>query len=159
MAKLNFEMLNKAKKKQLLRELADYGIEKLPYLIVKWGKRLRMFSGNLDRETIYKLLKEVNVDSIGLYFASTEGGIRLGIDALHLLSGQVTHGIVEIDDKQAEQWFKGRDIELNHEQEKEIKGLRKFIILSNKGDLIGMSKRGFQGISNCMPKERRIKEK
>lgn len=158
MSKLRFEVFDKAKKKKALKELKDYGIEKLPYLIVKWGKRLRIFSGNIDKETIFKLLKGLNVDSIGLYFASMEEGLRLSVDALHLLNKQINNGILEVSEGQAEQWFKGEDVELSEGQKKEIDRFEnKFVILKNKDDFIGMGKRSSYGISNFMPKDRRIK--
>jgi NOL1/NOP2/fmu family ribosome biogenesis protein len=157
-AKIDFEILNNPKKKELIRELRDYGIKKLPYLVVKWGKRLRIFSGSLSKESIYSVLREVNVDVIGLYFASLEQGLRLNLDAIHLLSDQITSNIIEVSDEQARQWFKGQDIELNEGQkEKSEKIKSRFIILKNRDDIIGIGKKSFKGITNFMPKERRIK--
>lgn len=159
MAKLNFEFFEKQDKKRILKELSDYGIEKIPYLIIKWGKRLRMFSGNIDKGTIISLMRELNVDSIGLYFASLENGLRLSTDAVHILSKQITKGILEIDNPQAEQWFRGKSTELNERQKKEIESFKgKFVILKNGNDFIGVGKKSFYGISNFMPKERRIKQ-
>lgn len=159
MAKLNFEFFDKGDKKRILKELSGYGIEKLPYLIIKWGKRLRIFSGDIDKKTLYSLFQELNVDSIGLYFASTEDGLRLSTDAVHILSRQITNGILEIDNSQAEQWFRGKEIEPSSEQKRIIEDYnRKFIILKNENDFIGVGKKGFRGITNFMPKERRIKQ-
>lgn len=158
MAKLSFEFFDKGDKKRILKELSGYGIEKIPYLIIKWGKRLRMFSGSIDKETIFSLMRELNVDSIGLYFASTEDGLRLSTDAVHILSKQITNGILEIDNPQAEQWFRGKSIELNEGQKGIIEPFRgKFVILKNGYDFIGAGKKSFNGIANFMPKERRIK--
>lgn len=159
MSKLNFEILEKQDKKRLLKELSAYGIEKLPYLIVKWGKRLRMFSGSIDKETIFLIMRVINVDSIGLYFASIEEGVRLSLDASHLLASQIGEGFLEINDSQAEEWFKGKSIELDEKQKKEIdKFNSKIVFLKNGKDIVGVGKRGLYGITNFMPKERRIKQ-
>lgn len=157
-AKMDFELLDKGKKKELLKELEIYGIEKLPYLIVRWGKRLRIFSGSIDKDTIFLLLRKINIDSIGLYFASQEDGIRLSLDAAHLLEEQIKNGILEISEEQAQQWFKGKDVELNESQKKEIESFKgKFIIIKNNGYIVGVGKKSFYGISNFLPKERRVK--
>jgi NOL1/NOP2/fmu family ribosome biogenesis protein len=158
MAKLDFEVLEKEDKKRLLNELAIYGIEKLPYLIVKWGKRLRIFSGSIDKDTIFLLLRKTNIDSMGLYFASQEDGIRLSLDAAHLLQPQIRDGILEVNEEQTQQWFRGKDIGLTESQKKEIESFGgKFIILKNNGYIIGIGKKSFCGIANFLPKERRVK--
>lgn len=160
MAKLNFELLDKGDKKEILKDLNKYGIEKLPYLIVKWGKRLRIFSGTMDKNSILTLFREINVDSIGLYFATPDesDGLRLSLDSLHILKNQITEGVMEIDDEQTDQWFRGKDINLNEKQKKEIEFKSKFVILKNNDDFIGVGKKSFYGITNFMPKERRIKK-
>lgn len=103
-------------------------------------------------------MKEVNVDSIGLYFASLEGGLRLSLDAVHLFAGQINKGIIEINDSQTEQWFKGKNTELNEKQKSEIENFKgNFVILKNENDFIGVGKKSSHGITNFMPKERRVK--
>jgi len=159
MTKLDFEVLDKEKKKKILKNLEVYGIENLPYLIIKWGKRFRIFTGSIDKESIFTLFKELNVDSIGLYFASDEKGFRLSTDAMHLLSSQIKNGIIEVDEEQAEQWFLGNEILLNEEQKKEAESFNgEFLILRNKEDLIGVGKKSLKGIANFLPKERRVKQ-
>ena len=149
-----------SKKREILKEVADYGIKNLPYILIKWGKKFRIFSGNIEKKLLLEILKKINVDSIGLYFASKENEIRINLDALHIFSKQLTKNILHISDIQAREWFKGNDIILNKEQEKEIRGFtRKFVILKHRGDIIGMGKiKQSNIISNFMPKERRIKE-
>lgn len=159
MAKLDFELFEKEKKRKVLKQLSIYGIESFPHMLVRWGKRLRVFSGSIDRELIFTLFREINIDSIGLYFASQEDEIRMSTDAVHLLSNQIKKGILELNDDQAHKWFLGKDVELDEAQKREIEGFKgKYLILKNGGDLIGVGKKSIKGITNFMPKERRIKK-
>lgn len=160
-AKINFKILDRTKKQKILKMLAYYRIEKLNYLLLQTNSKLKIFSGMLSKDELFEWLKNLNIDSIGLYFASLDNaGIRLNLDAAHLLAEQIKGNVLEIDDEQAEKWFHGQGIELNKKNIMEIEssGLRGgFIILKNREDIIGVGKLTQCRILNYMPKERRIK--
>lgn len=147
----DFEILDKADKKRVLQDL-QYGIERIDYLLIKAGHRLRIFSGMLSKNELIDWLRNIKIDNIGLYFASLEEGLRMNIDAVHLLSKQINQNIAEVSDEQAERWFRGNEI-----QAENIKAKEGFIILKNKRDFIGVGKLSKTKILNFLPKERRIK--
>jgi len=144
--------LTSTDKKRIINALNEqFGISKLPYLIIQFGKeKLRVYSGNLLKEELYHLNNELRIENIGLYFAKWENdGIRLTLDGVQLLKNQISKNILELDDKQAEQWLKGNDLD--------IKTDRSWKILKHKNEFIGCGKSTEERITNFMPKERRIK--
>lgn len=145
--------LNNKDKKKILEQLnKQYGIEKLPYLILKFGQdKLRLYSGNLSKEELYSLDNNLRIENIGLYFAKYEEGnnIRLTLDGVQLLKNQITKNILELNDNQAQDWLKGHDLE--------IKSDKAWKILKNKDDFLGCGKSTGEKITNFVPKERRIK--
>lgn len=152
----NFEILDKADKKRVLQDLQQYGIERIDYLLIRAGHRLRIFSGMLSKNELIDWLRNIKIDNIGLYFASLQDGLRMNIDAVHLLSQQIKNNILEVSDAEAEKWFRGDEISLdNINYEKNLE--EGFIILKNREDFIGVGKLSNTKILNFLPKERRIK--
>ena len=148
------KVLSSSEKKQILEKLKqEFGIENLPFLLIKFGKeRVRAFSGSLSRDELQKLDHETRIESAGIYLLHDYGDeIRLSLDALHLLKHEIKKNIVELTKQQAEDWFKGQDIFLEEERTKGFKAL-KF-----GEDFIGCGKSIGKIIKNYMPKERRIK--
>jgi len=146
------KIIKSSEKKKILAQLQEqYGIAKLPYLLLRFGKeKIRLYSGNLSSEELNILDKNLRIENAGLYFSKQhQDKIRLSLDALHLLKNQITKNILELTDKQAEQWFKGEDLQ--------IQTNRNFKILKNKEDIIGCGKSTGEKITNFMPKERRVK--
>ena len=150
---MKIEFVRKGEKKKILELLKEnYGIEKLPYLLIKSGKnKLRLFSGNLSKEEIKELSKIVFIEGIGLYFASFRNNeIRLTLDSLHLLKKQIKD-FIEISEKQLQEWFKGLSLDV---KDKKLKG---FVVLKHKEDFVGIGKASQGKIFNYLPKERRRK--
>jgi len=145
------KILSSSQRKKILRQLTEqYGITKLPYLILQFGKeKLRLYSGNLSREEINNLDKNIRIDIAGLYFAKQQEAIRLTLDGLQILKNQITKNILTINDQQALEWFKGNDLEISSENA--------FKILKNNDEFIGCGKSTGEKITNYVPKERRIK--
>lgn len=144
--------LTSSDKKRIIEQLnRQFGISELPYLIIQFGKeKLRLYSGNLSKEELYYLDKEIRIENIGLYFAKQEpDGIRLTLDGVQLLKDQITKNIIELNEQQADDWLKGNDLIGVWD-----KGWK---ILKYKNEFIGCGKSTEQKISNFMPKERRIK--
>ncbi len=146
------KLLNNPDKKKIIRQLDEqFNITKLPYLLLQFGKeKFRLFSGNLSKEDLNLLDRELRIENIGLYFAKQQiDGLRLTLDSLTLLKPQITKNILEIDNTQAEKWLKGQDLE--------IKSDNNFKVLKYQNELIGCGKSTGERITNSIPKERRIK--
>jgi NOL1/NOP2/fmu family ribosome biogenesis protein len=144
--------LSSSQKKKVLEQLEDqFGINSLPYLFLQFGKdKIRIYSGNLSKDNLNSLDKNTRIENMGLYFARIQpDGIRLTIDGIQLIKDQITKNIMEINDNQAEDWFKGNDLD--------IKAESAFKILKNNDEFIGCGKSTGDRITNFVPKERRIK--
>lgn len=154
---MRVEFISKGEKKNILKILKEtYGIDYLNFLIFKSGKKkLRIFSGNLSREELMKVVRTFNTESLGLDFGvlDFEDGneeVRLKLDSAHLLSNNIKKNILELEDIEAEKFSKGEDIE-------KISGKKGFVILRNKEDIIGTGKATKNKILNFLPKERRAR--
>lgn len=149
------KLLSSAEKKKILKKLTEqYGIKTLPYLLLRFGKeKIRAYSGSLTKQELKTLDKNLRVENTGLYLGKEHHNeFRLSLDAIHVLKNQITKNILELDTKQVETWFSGKDIELP----KPIPP--GFVVLKHKENLIGCGKATNSGIiKNYMPKERRIK--
>ena len=146
------QIIHSAEKKKILEQLeSQFGINKLPYLLLQFGKeKIRAFSGSLSSQELLILDKNLRIETVGLYFAKQqEDGLRLSLDALHFLKNQITKNILDINNEQAESWFRGEDLL--------IKTDKGFKILKNTEDFIGCGKSTGEKITNFMPKERRVK--
>ena len=146
------KILKSTQKKKILKQLNEqFGIKKLPYLLLQFGKeKLRLYSGNLSVEELNILDVNLRIENIGLYFAKQQiDGIRLTLDGVQLLKGQITKNILKINDKQASDWLKGNDLS--------IKSDNSFKILKHNNEFLGCGKSTGERITNSIPKERRVK--
>ncbi len=146
------KLLTSKDKKEIVEQLnKQYGIKEIPYILMRFGEeKIRIFSGNLTREEIFVFEKEFRIENAGLYIAKQESdGIRLTFDAISVFKNQITKNILEIDDKNTEEWLKGNDLL--------IKADKGFKVLKNNEELIGCGKSTGEKITNFVPKERRIK--
>ncbi|MEK6859479.1 MAG: hypothetical protein AABX54_01560 [Nanoarchaeota archaeon] len=144
--------LTSSDKEKIIEQLnKQFGVKELPYLIIQFGKeKLRLYSGSLSKEELYHLDNEIRIENIGLYFAKQENeGIRPTLDGVQLFKNQITKNILELNDKQAEEWLKGNDLDIQTD--------RGWKILKHKQEFIGCGKSTGERITNFMPKERRIK--
>jgi len=152
------EIIFNTEKREIMKKLAYYGIEELPFLLMKSGKdKIRGYSGSLSLEEIRKLQRNSRVEIIGIYlFHEYPTEIRLSLDALHLLKDQITKNIIELTKEQKDKWFRGEDILLTKEEQEKFKSEeRGFKVIKHGDDLIGMGKLTEDRISNYLPKERR----
>jgi len=144
--------LSSASKKKIITQLNNqFGIQKLPYLLLQFGKeKLRLYSGSLSKQELINLDKQLRVETMGLYFAKQQpDGLRLSLDGTQLFKPQITKNILQITNPQADQWFKGNDLDIQTEPALKI--------LENNNDLIGCGKSTGERITNSIPKERRIR--
>ncbi len=146
------KLIYSTEKKKIISQLNEqYGISKLPYLLIKFGEnKIKIYSGGLSNDELNTLAANLIIENLGLYFAKIEkDGIRLTLDGIQVLKEQITKNIIEIDDKQTEEWLKGLDLD--------IKTSRGFKVLKNNNEFLGCGKSTGERIANFMPKERRIK--
>jgi NOL1/NOP2/fmu family ribosome biogenesis protein len=146
------KILTAAQKKKIVKQLQEqYGISEIPHLFLKFGKeKIRIYSGNFSREELIELQKNLRLENMGLYLATQhQEQFRLSLDALQVFKEQITKNILELNDKQTEQWFKGQDLDIQTDNN--------FKVLKHNQDFIGCGKSTGERITNCMPKERRIK--
>ncbi|MFH1308200.1 MAG: hypothetical protein ABIH72_05085 [archaeon] len=150
---MNIEFIKRVEKDEILAELSEnFGITSLPYLLIKTGKeKVRAYSGSLSKEEILKLGASINIEILGIYLFKRENdGLRLSFDGTSLLKDQITKSIIELNQEQAHDWLRGRDIYLKTEKQGKV-------ILKYKDNLLGMGKLSQGRITNFVPKERRIK--
>jgi len=147
--KMRLMFLNNKQRKKLQEQLEEYGIKELPRHLIQTGKeKIRAFSGEINGKDILNIQKSAYIEGIGLHILTIkENTIRITLDGLHIL--KPTKKIIELNEKQKNDWFKGKNIQLAAE-----KG---FLVLKYKEDIIGMGKSTGNIILNYLPKERRIK--
>ena len=146
------KILSASYKRNILNQLKEqYGITKLPYLLLKFGQdKIKIYSGSLSKDELKKLDHVLRIEDLGLYTIKEENdGLRLTSDALYLFEDQITKNIVELNDEQAMDWFRGNELAI-----KTDKGYK---ILKYKNELIGCGRSSGEKISNFLAKERRIK--
>ncbi len=149
------KFLNGQEKERIIRLLSQqFGIKDIPFTIARLGKeRIIVFSGELSDREILNIDQVAHIEGVGLYFAKEDmDGLRLSIEGSQLLKNQITKNIFELDEKQAEQWMMGSEINIKT-------GKRGFYIMKYKDDFLGTGKISAEKISNFVPKPRRLKYK
>jgi NOL1/NOP2/fmu family ribosome biogenesis protein len=147
-------------KEKLIKQLGYYGIKKLPYLLTKSGKeKIRGYSGSLTTNEITELNNEIGIELLGIYlFHDYHDNMRLSFDAIYALKDQITENVIELDDKQAEEYLKGRDLALSNADKEKFKSESLgFKIIKHGDEFIGTGKLTGDRIVNYMPKERRLR--
>jgi len=165
---MKIQIMDRAKKKKFIAEVADLGMKKIPQMLVKSGKeRVRAFSGDLNRDDIYDIWRLLPIEGIGLYVGKdmmNRNGVRevrLSLDGMHVWKDQLTEKNFVLTEEQEEEWFKGNNIELTEEQVKKFEGVKGFVAVksSDSKDFVGNGKLGadYQTLFGFLPKERRRK--
>jgi len=163
---MNMQVMDNAKKKKFVAAVGDFGIKKVDGTLIKSGKdKVRIFTGDLNREELYDLLHTLPIEGVGMYFGSdfiNRSGIheiRMSVDGLLMMKDQVAERVLYLDEKQEEIWFLGEEQELGEEQKREFSS-GGFVVVKSGGsdDIIGMGKVSSDGtLFNYLPKERRRK--
>lgn len=149
------KFFNQQEKEKIVKQLnSQFGIKEIPWRIAKLGKeRIILFSGEISDKEIQELDRISRIEGIGLYLGKEQiDGIRLSIEGTQLLKEQITKNIFELDEKQAEQWMLGQELNININK----KG---FLIMKFKNDFLGTGKASENRITNFVPKSRRLKYK
>ena len=144
---MKIEIMDKSKKRKFAEEVSYLGVKKIPYLLLKTGKeRVNAFSGSLSVDEIYKFWRLFPIEGFGLYFGKQivdrrtgKKDSRLSMDSLHFLKDQIDKNIVKLNKKQEEEWFFGKNIDLEENQAGDSSGF--VAVLSFNGrDFIGTGK-------------------
>ncbi len=159
----NIQFLDSTKKKKIISELEVFGVDSIPYLLLKFGKeRVRAYSGSMSNKELYNICSFLPVELIGIYFGKEVNGgefenFRLSTDALHALQSQIDKNIVDLLPEQEKEWFFGSNINLSEEQQKKYQDLKGFVAMRSGQDFLGIGKisNDKKLISNFLPKERR----
>ena len=149
------KILSEQEKRKIENQLhAQFGIKEIPGKIVMRGEeRLFFFTGEIDEDGIRKLEQSAPIEKVGVYFAKLiNEEIKLTIEGTQLLKEQITKGIFQINDSQAEEWMMGRELNLKS-------GLRGFVVMKNNDDYLGCGKASQEKITNFIPKSRRLKNR
>ncbi|MBT6690284.1 hypothetical protein HN903_03250 [archaeon] len=176
---MKIDVLSRGKKKKFIEGLSEFGIKKIPQMLVRSGKeRIRAFSGDLDKAAVMDLWHLLPIEGVGLYVGKdmiNRNGvheIRLALDGMHVWKSQIESAIsksgvgsselgvrlVQLNGEQEREWFLGRDVELNEEQGKVGEG---FVNVRAGVDFVGVGKVNADGdmLFGFLPKERRRKER
>jgi len=150
---MNLKFIKSSEKKRIVRELEEqFGIEKLPYLLIETGKqKIRGFSGTMTKEEIRELGEIANVEIIGIYLIKKERKLRLSLDGSIILKDQISKNVVEIDNEQLELWLRGKNLDIKKENGVYV------IRTQEKHDLLGCGISDGKKLINHVPKERRIR--
>jgi NOL1/NOP2/fmu family ribosome biogenesis protein len=165
---MKIAILDRAKKKKFIAELENIGMKKIPQLLIRTGReRIRAYSGNLSNEEIMDIWRILPIEGIGLYVGKdlmNRNGVRevrLSLDGMHTWKDQLTENIFILTEKQEEDWFSGKNIDLNEEQREKFKESKSFVAVksSDDKDFVGTGKVGDGGkvLFGFLPKERRRK--
>jgi NOL1/NOP2/fmu family ribosome biogenesis protein len=149
------KILTEHEKKKIEQKLNEqFGIKGIPGKIVMRGaERLSVFTGNADEKEIRKIEEIAPIEKAGVYFAKLiNEDIKLTIEGTQILQEQIKKGIFEINDGQAEEWMMGRELNIKT-------GLRGFVVMKNRSDLLGCGKASENKITNFIPKSRRLKNR
>src|SRR3989338_644407 len=156
----NFEVLNSKAVKQitkLLQQQWNYS-GKLGSCFLQKENDIFLVTKDIDKID----LRELNVNSLGLYFGELlHGALRLSIEGSQMIGKKASKNIIELNDEQMRQWLKGEDIELEGaENNNEIKNnsggnYDGCVIIKHKNDFFGFGRIKEGKLLNFVPKARR----
>jgi len=161
---MKIQIMDRAKKKKFVAGVADLGMVKIPEMLVKSGKeKVRAFSGSLNKDEIYDIWRMMPIEAVGLYVgkdAVNRSGVRevrLSLDGMHVWKEQLTERVFELTAEQEEEWFAGKDVDLNEGQVGKISD--GFVSVKSGKDFVGVGKIGSEGkiLFGFLAKERRRK--
>jgi NOL1/NOP2/fmu family ribosome biogenesis protein len=152
---MSLKILSKSEKQKIENKLKkQFGIENIPGILVKRGEeRIFLFQGDFEIKEIRKLEREIPIERLGIYFAKEQRElVRLSIEGVHILKNQIKKNIFELDEKQAEEWMLGQDLQVKT-------GEKEFLIMKKGDYFLGCGKASEEKIGNFVPKNRRLRYK
>lgn len=132
----------------------QFGIKEIPGKVMLRGKeRVFLFTGEIPEEELRTLEKRTFVERAGTYIAkNVDGEYRLSIEGSQIFKDQITKNVVELTEDEMFEWMYGSEVL------KET-GIRGFVIIKYKTDMLGTGKASENKITNFIPKSRRLKRK
>ncbi len=132
----------------------QFGIESIPGHIIMRGKeRVFLFTGNISQKDLRELETRTFLERAGTYIAkNVDGQYRLSIEGSQIFKNQITKNIIELTKEEANEWMHGREV-------LKQTGLKGFVVVKYKSDMLGCAKASLEKITNFIPKSRRLKEK
>ena len=133
---------------------AQFGITEIPGKVIKRGKeRIFLFTGDINEKNLRTLEFKTFVERAGTYVAKEiDGEYRLSIEGSQIFKTQITKNIVEVNKEEMENWMHGSEI-------LKKTGIKGFVIIKYKNDMLGCGKASEEKITNFIPKSRRLKHK
>lgn len=144
-----WRVLEKDELAKLKERLAErYGIEEIPYVIVKSGKRRY-------RIATEEAVKVAGAQIVGVYvMKETPFGLMLSIEGTQLLGPLAKKNILELPKEMVEDWMKGKDVEISEVGKNE---LEQGLVIVRSGDLfLGCGFYDGRRIKNLLPKARKV---
>ena len=165
---MKIQILDKSKKKKFIAGIENFGIKKIPELLIRTGKeRIRAYSGNFSTDEIWDIWRILPIEGIGLYVGKDSVNrhgvreVRLSLDGLHTWKEQINKDIFILTKNQEKEWFEGKNVSLTENQKKEFSEEISFVAVksSDGDDFVGTAKIGDRGetLYGFLPKERRRK--
>ena len=151
---IQLKILNLNQKREIVNKLKkQFGVKDVNGIFVQRAvERLFLFQGDFLPKQIYNLERTVPIERVGIYFGKIQNEkVRLSIEGVHILKNQITKNIFELDEKQAELWMKGNELEIQT-------GKNDFLIMKYKDNFLGCGKASELKIGNYVPKSRRLKK-
>ena len=145
----NLSVLERKDKKRFLEILKEhFGFEeKLDYVFLINNKN-KVFIVNKEIANID--LNKIRINSVGLYIAELRNDeVRLSIEGSQIIGPKSKKNIIELDEKEAREWLKGKDLEKDIEEEG-------FVMIKHDNDYLGSGKATKGIILNFVPKTRRL---
>ena len=143
------KILNSREIKEILKLIEkQWGAKLKPDYAFLQNPKNRVFIINKDISKID--FSKLRTNSIGMYFCEIDKlGIRLSIEGSQIIGKKAEKNIVEINEEQAKQWFKGEDLE--------IKGnYSGFVIIKHNNDFLGNGNYKNGKILTYVSKSRRV---
>ena len=106
----------------------------------------------LVNKDISKLdLSKLNINNIGLYFGelTKNNELRLSIEGSQIVGEKAKKNVIEVNEKQAKQWFRGEFVETKEQG-------NAFVILKHNKDFLGCGRLVDGKVLNYVAKARRI---
>ncbi len=147
----NFEVLNSKSVKDVMKLLQR-----------QWGYEEKLDCGFLRKENdIFLSTKDIgridlgvlNVNSVGLYFGELRHEqLRLSIEGSQIIGKKATKNVIELNEKQLQQWLSGEDLEATGTGCEN----NSYAIIKHGSDFFGCGRIKDGKLLNFVPKARRL---
>lgn len=132
----------------------QFGITEIPGKVFIRGEgKIFLFTGDFSIQEIQTLGNITFIERAGTYIAKeVKKEYRLSIEGSQIFKKQISKSIVELDEKEMNEWMMGREV-------LKKTGFHEFVIIKYKDDFLGTGKASLEKITNFIPKSRRLKDK